>query len=338
MKAIQVGILVALLVVAALLFKVYQQQSMAQKVEPQAAATAAQSAKAVAQAVQEVAQAPTTPPAATQSAPSAAPAPAEKAEPPVKKPSPTRAWRKTPPAPVETPPAAPAETPPAPPAQVAAVPPSAVPPQQPAPAQPAPPEPPPAAPAQVKLTPPSGTQTAPREPHRVTIPAGTLLTVRLTEALSTDHNQVGDAFSATLDQPLLVEGFVIAERGARLEGRVLESEKAGRVRGTSTLAIHLIRLHTSDSQDAPILTEKFVVEGATSRREDATKVGAGAAIGAAIGAIAGGGKGAAIGAAVGGATGAGTLAATRGKPATLASETRISFKLQEAVTLTERIK
>lgn len=333
MKAVQVGILVALVVVAALLFKVYQQQSAAQKVAPQAAAAPAQ---AVAPAA---VPAPMAPVPAAASAQSAAPAPAEKTEPPAKKPSPTRAWRKTSPAPAQTPPAAPAETPPAPPAQVAAVPPSTAPPQQPAPAQPAAlPEPPPAAPAQVKLTPPSGTQTAPREPHRVTIPVGTLLTVRLTDALSTDHNQVGDAFSATLDQPVVVEGFVIAERGARLEGRVLEAEQAGRVRGTSRLAIHLIRIHTSDGQDAPILTEKFVVEGATSRREDATKVGAGAAIGAAIGAIAGGGKGAGIGAAVGGAAGAGTVAATRGKPALLASETRISFKLQEAVTLTERIK
>jgi hypothetical protein len=66
------------------------------------------------------------------------------------------------------------------------------------------------------------------------------------------------------------------------------------------------------------------------------KVGAVTAIGAAIGAIAGGGKGAAIGAATGGAAGTGGVLATRGKSTTLPSETRISFRLRNAVTITER--
>lgn len=180
--------------------------------------------------------------------------------------------------------------------------------------------------------------TAPREPHKVTIPAGTLLTVRLSESLSSAKNQAGDSFTASLDQPLVVDGFVIAERGSRLEGRILEAEQAGRVRGVASLAIHLVRLHTSDGQDVRLQTEKFVKQGPTSTGEDVKKVGAGAAIGAAIGAIAGGGKGAAIGAGVGGAAGTGTVMATRGKAAVLPSETRISFRLQEAVTLTERVK
>lgn len=62
-----------------------------------------------------------------------------------------------------------------------------------------------------------------------------------------------------------------------------------------------------------------------------------AAIGAAIGAIAGGGKGAAIGAGVGGAAGAGTVLATRGEDASLPSETRVTFRLKNPVTITERL-
>jgi hypothetical protein len=57
-----------------------------------------------------------------------------------------------------------------------------------------------------------------------------------------------------------------------------------------------------------------------------------------VGAIAGGGKGAAIGAGIGGAAGTGTVVATRGKPAVLASETRLSFRLQEPVTVVEKLK
>lgn len=143
---------------------------------------------------------------------------------------------------------------------------------------------------------------------------------------------------ATLDKPLVVEGLAIAERGARLEGRVLEAEEAGRVKGVSMLAIHLVRLHTSDGQRVDIQTEVFRKQGPTTKGEDAAKVGAGAGIGAAIGAIAGGGKGAAIGAAVGGAAGAGTVAATRGKPAVLPVETRIDFRLNAPVTVTEKLR
>jgi hypothetical protein len=104
------------------------------------------------------------------------------------------------------------------------------------------------------------------------------------------------------------------------------------------LSVALTSLHTSDGQDIELMTERFVKEGPTSKGDDAKKVGVGAAIGAAIGAIAGGGKGAAIGAGVGGAAGAGTVAATRGKASELPVETRMSFRLEEPVKLTERVR
>jgi len=176
----------------------------------------------------------------------------------------------------------------------------------------------------------------PPPPQKVTIAAGTLLNVRLVEGLSSDRNQPGDTFSATLDQPLVVDGFVIAERGARLEGRVLESEKAGRVKGLSHLAIALTKLRTADGQNLAIQTDTFSKEGPTSKKEDVTRGAAATAIGAAIGAIAGGGKGAAIGAGVGAAAGVGGAMATRGKPSVLPSETRLNFRLSEPITVTEK--
>jgi hypothetical protein len=159
--------------------------------------------------------------------------------------------------------------------------------------------------------------------------------VRLAETLSSDKVKAGDSFTATLDKQLVADGLVIAERGATAEGRILEAEEAGRLKGVSSLALHLIRFRTSDGQTIQIQTDPFRRQGETTRAEDATKVGIAAGIGAAIGAIAGGGKGAAIGAGVGGAAGAGTVAATRGKPAVLPVETRIDFRLGRAVTVTE---
>lgn len=321
MKAVQVGILVALVVCAGLLFKIYRGQQVA---PPAPAAVAAQATPAVAPAP----AAPDPAPVVSQPAPEPPKAVAAQL-----KPSPTRKKK----APVvlvaqDRPPAGPE-----PPQPAQAAPPVQTQPEpaqtQPQPPQPAPPPPP-------VLNPPSGTETAPpppRTPHTVTIPAGTLLTVRLAETLTTDKNQPGDIFAATLDQPLVVDGFIIAERGARAQGKVLDSEKAGRVSGLSRLAVQLVRLHTSDGQDVAIQTERFAKEGSTSKGEDAKKVGVGAAIGAAIGAIAGGGKGAAIGAGVGGAAGAGTVAATRGKPIELPVETRVTFRLQQPLTITERL-
>ena len=176
----------------------------------------------------------------------------------------------------------------------------------------------------------------PPAPRQVTLTAGTLIPARTVEGLSSDRNQAGDGFTATLDAPLVVNGLVIAERGAHLEGKVVQADKAGRVKGVSELSIELTQLTTSDGQHVPIDTESFVKHGQTSKKEDAAKIGGGAALGAIIGAIAGGGTGAAIGTAVGGAAGTGAVIGTRGKAVAIAPETRISFRLKNTVTLTER--
>jgi len=186
--------------------------------------------------------------------------------------------------------------------------------------------------------PPDEPKPAPkREPKTVTLPAGTLLNIRVDQALTTAKNNAGDSFKASLDQPLVVDGMVIAERGAQIEGRVSESDPGGRVQGVSHLSLELVRLSTSDGQKVRLQTESFAKQGEKQLGKDAAKIGAAAGIGAAIGAIAGGGKGAAVGAAVGGAAGTGGVMATRGAAAQIPAETRLSFRLREPITITERL-
>jgi len=103
------------------------------------------------------------------------------------------------------------------------------------------------------------------------------------------------------------------------------------------LSISIVRLATADGQNIRIRTEPFAKDATSSTGTDAAKIGGGAAIGAIIGAIAGGGKGAAIGAGAGGAVGAGDVLLTRGKPAEIPVETRVSFRVQDSVTITERL-
>lgn len=207
-------------------------------------------------------------------------------------------------------------------------------PQQPAPA-PASPSPEPArAPENIA---PAQPEPEVRVPNTVTITAGMLLQVRIGETISASRNQVGDEFLATLDRPLVVDGFIIADKGARIEGRVVQAEPASRGSGTSRLGIELVKLSTADGQRLQIRTQAFRKEAASSTGDDLTKVGVGTVLGAAIGAAAGGGKGAAIGAGAGAVAGAAGAALTRGKAAEIPVETRISFRIANPVTITERL-
>ena len=200
---------------------------------------------------------------------------------------------------------------------------------------------PPVAPPPQPVAPPvSIPENAPevRTPHTVVLAAGTTLAVRIGETISSARSRVGDSFLATLEQPLVIDGFVIAERGARLEGRVLEVTQAGRPAGPpSHLGIVLVRLATTDRQNVRIRTIPYQRDGAKSTGSDVTKVGGGTLLGAAIGAIAGGGKGAAIGAGAGAAAGGGMVLVSRGKPVDIPVETRLSFLVQEPVTITEKL-
>jgi len=187
---------------------------------------------------------------------------------------------------------------------------------------------------------PAPVQAKPRQPRSVTIPAGTLITVRLNETLSSSNNEEGYNFHATLDAPLVVDGLVLAERGSQQTGRIIQVEKAGRVKGQSKLVLELTELQTSDGQRTEIQTDPFSREGKgklEDKRQVAMRTGIGAAMGAALGAMIGGGKGAAIGAGAGAGGGAGSVLVTKGEEIQLGTETRISFRLKEPVTLTEKL-
>ncbi len=176
-----------------------------------------------------------------------------------------------------------------------------------------------------------------REPRTVTLAPGTSLIIRLGETLSTDHNYTGDTFRATLDQPIISGSAIIAERGSKVLGRIVNAQRAGRVQGVSDLSLTLFEIHTTDGQRVSIQSSSVDQKGPVGRKGDAAKVGGGAALGAIIGAISGGGKGAGIGAGVGGAAGAGDVLLTRGKPVVLPSESRLVFSLASPVAITEKL-
>ncbi|HSP69742.1 MAG TPA: hypothetical protein VLN48_18590 [Bryobacteraceae bacterium] len=170
------------------------------------------------------------------------------------------------------------------------------------------------------------------KPDPVTIAPGTPLRIRTDSALSTKTAKAGDTFTATLTEPLVVDGKEIAPRGARAQGRVVNSDEGGRVKGVASISVRLTQIHVG-TRDVAITTGTIGRQARTTKKKDAVKVGIGAGIGAAIGAIAGGGEGAAIGAGAGGAAGTGLVLATHGEPAVIPAETVLTFKLTAPVTL-----
>ena len=175
------------------------------------------------------------------------------------------------------------------------------------------------------------------QPHTVTLQPGTNLVIRLGETLSTDHNYTGDTFRGVLDAPIEMDGFIIADKGSKVLGRIVNAQKPGRMEGLADLNLTLTEINTTDGQRVRLVTNSSDRRGASSAREEAAKIGGGAALGAIIGAIGGGGKGAAIGAGVGGAAGTGAVLLGHGKPAVFENETRLTFTLTEPVTITEKL-
>jgi hypothetical protein len=175
-------------------------------------------------------------------------------------------------------------------------------------------------------------------PNTATIAPGTLVTVRLGESLSSQKNLTGDTFFATLDQPLVADGFVIAEKGARVEGKLVEVDKAKGLTGTSRISLALTQVNTTDGQRIQLQTSTFSKDGGERNRDhDAAKVGGGAIAGAVIGAAAGGGKGAAIGAGAGAAAGVGAVLVSGGRNLNIPVETKLTFRIEKPVTITERV-
>lgn len=182
------------------------------------------------------------------------------------------------------------------------------------------------APAPVTRTPPP-----PPPPKPVVVPAGTILTVRTNQALSTKTVQTGAAFTGTLMTPISIGGKMAIPAGSDVTGIVQDAKKAGKFKGGAVLTLALDSV-TVKGHKYNIVTEYFAQESKGKGKRTAGMVGGGAGAGAAIGALAGGGKGAAIGA-LAGAT-AGTVGAMTGnRDIELPAESALSFKLDQALTL-----
>lgn len=173
-------------------------------------------------------------------------------------------------------------------------------------------------------------------PRVFTIRAGTPIAIYTARALSTKTQKDGEGFTASLARPIVDGDWVIAKKGALVQGVVVNSDPGGRVKGRASMTVKLRSLQLADGRTIDLSSSSYTKEAKATKKKDALKIGIGAGLGAAIGAIAGGGKGAAIGAGAGGGAGTGYVLATRGDPAVIPSESLLSFRLQSPITVTKR--
>jgi len=198
--------------------------------------------------------------------------------------------------------------------------------------KPAPP-PPPAAPKPApKPAAAAAPAPAPAPTSRVvTVPAGTPINVRLTQAIDVDSSQAGMSVKGVVDDPVMVGGSIVIPRGASAMLQAVKVEQSGKMKGSDkiTLKLNAVGFGGMVHQVATTYVE---TKGKGEGKKTGRKIGGGAGLGAIVGGIAGGGEGAAIGAAIGGVTGA-AVSAGGEEHLTLPAETRLQFTLSAAVTI-----
>ncbi len=176
----------------------------------------------------------------------------------------------------------------------------------------------------------SSTAEAKATPQPAVIPAGKVITVRLSDTLSSNHSQPGEGFSATVSEPVVVDGKTVIEEGAAAHGTVVDAKAMGHFKGGALLHV---RLHsvTIDGKAYHIETTAAGSSLKGKGKRSTIAIAGGAGLGAALGGIFGGGKGAAIGAGAGAGAGTAGAAFTGNKEIVFPPETTLTFKLKQAL-------
>lgn len=176
-------------------------------------------------------------------------------------------------------------------------------------------------------TAPAGNVTQP-----LVIPAGTSITVRLQQRLSSASAVPGEHFEAVIDQPVVVDNRVVVPVGSLATGHVVVARRSGRLRHPGELGLALDSV-TVGQQNIPLGTASVVARGHSHKKRNWGLIGGGTGGGALIGALAAGGKGALIGGGIGAAAGTTTAFVTGKKDVTFGSERRLSFRLNHDISV-----
>jgi len=182
---------------------------------------------------------------------------------------------------------------------------------------------------------------------QTSLPTGTAVRMKLDTTLTTFSSKTGDAFSARVTEPVLLDGKTIIPIGATVEGRVTKTTEPRRIAGKPTIAVfpealvlpngdrfvlNASLIDTNMRHGTDVNTEGQF-KGAGHDATDLTQIGMGTGGGMLIGGLIGGAKGLVIGGAIGATV---TVSHWLGKhrSATLPAGTELVMELNRPMTMT----
>jgi hypothetical protein len=175
------------------------------------------------------------------------------------------------------------------------------------------------------------------EPRDATVPAGTVLRVRLENGVGSDFSRVEAPVHARLVNPIVIGGRTAVPAGSAVTGSVTQATRSGKVKGRAQLGMRFQTLEPAgDSERYRIRTTTWSRVAPGTKKKDAAEIAIPATGGAIVGGIVGGKKGAAIGAAAGGGGGTAVVLSTRGKEVRLGRGAIVLVRLTEPLTVNER--
>ena len=134
-------------------------------------------------------------------------------------------------------------------------------------------------------------------PAAITVPQGTRLMIRTSDALNSQRHSAGFRFRGQLEGALVVEGHEVVPNGSWVYGQITEARQSGRLAGSSELAVVFTDIKIGN-QLFPITTTGLVAETGGTGRQTVGRTARGAALGGLIGGRSGARTGAAVGAGV----------------------------------------
>ena len=180
---------------------------------------------------------------------------------------------------------------------------------------------------------PATVKSAATRMRQVTVPAGTVLRLRLTRGFGSD-SRLEAPVSGTLLNPIVVDGRTALRQGSVASGYVAEATRPGKVKGRGRVAVRFTRITPAGFDDRYTMqTRSWVAVAPATKKKDAITIGAPAAGGAVVGGIVGGKKGAGIGALAGGGAGTAVVLSTRGKDVHIGPGTTLAIRLVAPLTI-----
>ena len=161
-------------------------------------------------------------------------------------------------------------------------------------------------------------------PATITVPAGTRLVIRISDTIDSRRHQAGHRFRGQLEGALVIDGVTAARRGTMVHGRIVQTRQAGRVAGSSELALEFTDMMVDD--------QLFEIRTAGLQAQTGNEVGrtvGRTARAAAVGGLISGKSGAKTGAAVG----AGASILTGGASINIPAGTLVETSLSSPVSL-----